>query len=321
MSELDPFGRKKDENPLAGLGSLSDGLESQQAAQPVVPGRSSKDTIDERWRGGTNADAPDERWRGGSETPPKSGPATPSNSGPSTPPPAGSPQAALRDLLGAVEQMKSVSASAGTMVPANINVIGRIVKIVILFVVLMVIVSAVAGVLVTGKSVKDGISNLPTKVGLPTTDLGSQGGADPVGLQSKSLLRRTNLAPALKRLRTSGLGRLKSLSIRPERVDAQLLTKDGRLRSVQVRSDGKLTELSVSGGGFAQLQTIPFARANSAAPARMARSAARRVKRPVSQVDYVVLIGTDPSAAWTVVMKGGGQFIADARGRITRRIG
>ena len=35
MPERDPFGRLPDENPLAGLGSLSEGNESQ-TAEPVV---------------------------------------------------------------------------------------------------------------------------------------------------------------------------------------------------------------------------------------------------------------------------------------------
>jgi len=59
----------------------------------------------------------------------------------------------------------------------------------------------------------------------------------------------------------------------------------------------------------------------AAAPARLARGAAERAKRPVSQVDYVALVGVAPQATWTVVMRGGGQFAGDARGRITRRIG
>ncbi len=142
----------------------------------------------------------------------------------------------------------------------------------------------------------------------------------PVGLGSRSLLVRRNLAPALKRLRTSGLGRLRTLRIAPERIDVQLLTRGGRLRSVQLRYDGELRKFGSSGPGFGSLPTLSFAQIDAGAPARLARGAAGRMKKPVSQVDYVVRIETTPQTAWSVVMRGGGQFVGDARGRITRRI-
>lgn len=146
-------------------------------------------------------------------------------------------------------------------------------------------------------------------------------GPDPVGLQPRSMLLRANLAPALRRLRTGGLGQLQTLRIAPERVDATLLTRAGKLRFVQVRSDGRLRRLSLSGGGFDRIPTIPFAEVDAAAPARLARSAAGRSKRPVSQVDYVVRLNAGTDATWSVVMRRGGQFVGDARGIIIRRIG
>jgi hypothetical protein len=197
--------------------------------------------------------------------------------------------------------------------------VGRIVKVAVVLAIIVALAGGLGGLVSVGERVKDSVSDLPAKLAPPSGTGG--GGAEPVGLAKNSLLLRRNLAPALRRMRTSGLGRLKSLSIRPQRLDAQLLTKDGRLRSVQQRFDGKLSEVSISGGGFGALKTIAFSRANSAAPSRLARSAARRMKRPVSRVDYVVLVDSGPQAVWTVVMQGGGQFLGDARGRITRRIG
>ena len=142
----------------------------------------------------------------------------------------------------------------------------------------------------------------------------------PVGLGKHSLLARGNLAPALRRLQRSGLGRLQSLRIAAERIDVQLLTREGRLRSVQLRYTGELRRFSLSGAGFGHLTTLPFSDVDPAAPQRLARGAAERLKRPVSQVDYVVRINAGPGTAWTVVMLNGGQFIGDARGQITRRI-
>lgn len=142
----------------------------------------------------------------------------------------------------------------------------------------------------------------------------------PVGLQPRSMLLASNFAPAMRRLRGSGLGRLRSLRVAPERIDAQLVTGSGRLRFVQLPYDGQLRRLSLSGTGFGSLPTIAFARVNASAPARIVRSAARRSKSPASRIDYIVL-SPETTAAWSVFMRGGAHFAADARGTIMRRIG
>jgi hypothetical protein len=302
MAERDPFGRLPDENPLAGLGSLSDGIESYEPPQPVVSARPAGDGRGDGGKAGASPhDEPGERRR------------RPRRPGAGQP---GSPEATLRDLLVSVQTMKSAGAT-----PPVARDVGRIVKTVIVLAIVVAFVASIGGLL-SGSAVVDGVSDLPDRVGLPAE--GGSGGApaaEPVGLGEGSMLLRRNLEPALRSMRTRGLGRLKSLSIRPERVDAQLLTNDGRLRSVQQRFDGKLTSLSVSDAGSAGLKTIPFARADPSVPSRLARSAAERVGRAVSDVDYVVFIDIAPESVWTIVMKRGGQFIADARGRITRRIG
>jgi hypothetical protein len=311
MAERDPFGRLPDENPLAGLGTLSDGIDSQAPAQPVVSARPSAAKPGKRPR--DEPRGPDERPRYAPPDPRLR--VDPRAPGPAEP--AGSPQAAaLRDLLVTMQKTKEYVGIRPAVVAGSV---GRIVKVAVVVAIIVAVVGGLGGLVSVGERVKDSVSDLPAKLTPPSGTFG--GGAEPVGLAKNSLLLRRNLAPALRRMRTSGLGRLKSLSIRPQRLDAQLLTKDGRLRSVQQRFDGKLGEVSISGGGFGALKTIAFSRANSAAPSRLARSAARRMRRPVSHVDYVVLVDSGPQAVWTVVMQGGGQFLGDARGRITRRIG
>lgn len=309
MAERDPFGRLPDENPLAGLGSLSDGIDSQAPAQPVVSGRPEEGQRQDRPGRPAAREEP--------SPPPKRRPAT-------TPSAERSQQQTLRELLGAVQQIKTPrrGGASGLGVLRTVERVIWIVRFVIVVAIVLAVGGAAAGVFTTG-SIRDKINEQLPNTELPKDTFGEPGAQSvpkPVGLGKDSLLLQRNLAPALKHMRTSGLGRLKSLSIRPERIDAQLVTRDGRLRSVQQRFDGKLGELSISGGGFGQLPTISFKRANSAAPGRLARGAARRVRQPVSKVDYVVLISSGATTLWTVVMKSGAQFLGDARGHITRRI-
>jgi hypothetical protein len=118
-------------------------------------------------------------------------------------------------------------------------------------------------------------------------------------------------------LRAAKLGSVSSLSIRPERINAQLVTKGGRLRSVQVSSDRKLDRFSVSGPGFKFVRTVPFAQINTAAPERLARAAARRMGTKTSRLDYVaLLVGT----GWGAYFKNGRIGQGDARGGFVRRI-
>ena len=65
------------------------------------------------------------------------------------------------------------------------------------------------------------------------------------------MLTRRNFSRAMARLRTSGLGRMRTMSVRPERIDAQLLTKGGSLRSVQIKYDDP--EINDFGAGGARL--------------------------------------------------------------------
>lgn len=146
--------------------------------------------------------------------------------------------------------------------------------------------------------------------------------APPQGLQRGSLLLASNFAAVKAKMRTGRYGRLKNISLRPDRINAQFVTKDGRLRSVAFGPGGSAEELSVSGPGFSGIKTIPIAPINTAAPFRITRSAAGRLKRPATSVDYVVYFGEDfvGEIVWGVFMKDGRAFQADTRGRILRQI-
>ena len=91
-------------------------------------------------------------------------------------------------------------------------------------------------------------------------------------------------------------------------------------KQVQVTWQGKLTRLgpaTPTGGptpGLIRLDTIV-----RAAPFRLARSAARRSRRSPSSVDYAVAIDIAGVQRWSVFLKdGGGRYVGDREGRITR---
>jgi hypothetical protein len=138
----------------------------------------------------------------------------------------------------------------------------------------------------------------------------------PAGLEEGSLIGVAGFDDALRRLRTARLGRLTLLRVAPDRIDARLLTRRGRLRNVQIRHDGALRDFGASAGGFGFVDTIPFARVHVAAPERLTRAAARRLGVRLDRVDFLVLT----TAGWSVVFEGGRQFQGDRQGQIVRRI-
>lgn len=305
MAERDAFGRLPDENPLEGLGAFSDDTASKsKASEPAA--------VASDW----------------SVAPPSSAKAEPAaeakaaTSASSSAPRTGNP-AIDRQIAEAMRQAQQMG--GGLDVAKSVRNVGRIFKVAVFLVVIGVVASVARPLIDVGKDVRDAVGEIPSsgEIKIPGTG-GSDGGEDavPTGLSSKSMLRRANLEPALKRLGTSGLGRMQTLTIRPDRLDARLLTKGGSLRSVQIRYGGpEINAFGASGAGFSHLETVPFARIDAGAPQRLARSAAGRARLPVSRVDYITLNGGPGGVTWNAYMKSGrGIFSADARGRITRRI-
>jgi hypothetical protein len=305
MAERDAFGRLPDENPLAGLGSLSDGS-PDQSAQPVVV--QAKDD----WSGAEPADRQ-------SKPEAKSATAASASAAPPRVPRTGNP--AVDQSL--AEVLRQAEALGGTNVVQSVRVVGRVVKLVVFLVVLGVVAGVAMPLIKVGKDVRDAVEDIPSESSSPST--GGGGGEDeqavPSGLSSNSMLTRRNFDRAMDRLSKSGLGRMRSVAIRPERIDGQLLTKGGSVRSVQIRSDDpEIKQFGTSGSGFGHLETIPFAKIDTGAPARLARSAAGRARLPLSRVDYITLNSSLNEVVWGAYMKGGKIYLANSRGRITRRI-
>ncbi len=76
------------------------------------------------------------------------------------------------------------------------------------------------------------------------------------GLSVTSLLRPAAFGKAMTRLRTGGYGRLMNLRVAPDRIDATMLTKDGRVRQVQIVPGGAVRVIGTSPAGFAGARTM-----------------------------------------------------------------
>ncbi len=142
----------------------------------------------------------------------------------------------------------------------------------------------------------------------------------PAGLQRGSLIRPGAFARAMAHLAAQDLGRIQTLRVAPERINATLLTPRTTLMSTQLSFDGKFQQFSESGTGFGHLDTIPYARLDPRAPRRLVRAAAARLNRPATQIEYLVPSINAGRLTWGAYFKNGAIFLGNARGHLTRRI-
>jgi hypothetical protein len=182
---------------------------------------------------------------------------------------------------------------------------------------LLVVAALGLGAVLVVLSVDTGEESLPAATSTGTA-ADAPGGRAPRGLGRGSLLRPRAFAGALARLRGERLGRVQSIRLAPDRVDAQLLGPDGRLRAVQVRSGAELAVLSISEAG--PQETVAFRRIDASAPQRLVRAAAERLGRRPATIDYLVLTPSGRAGAWAAYFRSGEIVAGDSSGRVTRRI-
>lgn len=140
----------------------------------------------------------------------------------------------------------------------------------------------------------------------------------PRGLERTSMLRRGNLAPALRRLRAiTRSDRVDLVRVDAEQVLVTVELGGGGTRLAQARWDGEPEVLSTSpsGGGGS---SFAWSDVDPSAPARIVREATRgRASRSLA---YLVLIDA-AGLRWSAFLKGGGTFSASPDGREVNRIG
>jgi hypothetical protein len=127
-----------------------------------------------------------------------------------------------------------------------------------------------------------------------------------------SLIRRASFAGAVRTLAGAGLGRPLTMRVAPDRIDATLVARGGRVHQVQITAGGALRELA-SGAG-APARTIPYVAIDPAAPQRLVRAGATK-RVPAGSIDYLVLTA---GPQWAAYYKGGRIVIGDAHGRRQR---
>ena len=142
----------------------------------------------------------------------------------------------------------------------------------------------------------------------------------PAGLEPGSLLRPAAFERAIAQIRRRGGGKLENLRVAPERIDATLITDRGTLVNVQVSATEGYRRFSESGPGFTASDTVPFSKLDARIPQKVTRAAAERLGSPVGTIDYLVPSLSDGKVVWGAYFKTGAIFLADARGRIIRRI-
>ena len=139
----------------------------------------------------------------------------------------------------------------------------------------------------------------------------------PKGIAGRSLVGRANFAAALAKLRSSE-GRLTHLRLAPERINATLLVRGGRLRHVHVQPGGAIERLDPDSGPGFDPPTIPFGRLKPGAPQRLARRGAAKLGVPVSTLQYLVPINFGGKVTWAAYFKRARYVIGDAAGRFQR---
>jgi hypothetical protein len=136
----------------------------------------------------------------------------------------------------------------------------------------------------------------------------------PTGITGDSLIRKANFADAMATLKGAGVGRPVNMRVAPDRIDATLLSRGGRLHQVQLTAGGDLREIAALNGPAGT--TVSYGAIDPAAAERLVRAGATR-KSPARSIDYLV-ITAGPPVTWGAYYRGGRIVIGDARGRKQR---
>jgi hypothetical protein len=143
----------------------------------------------------------------------------------------------------------------------------------------------------------------------------------PTGIRGRSMIRPANLAAAITALQRPK-GDLGTLTIRPDRVNAELITRRDNETNYVLTYTGELREGDPVDVGIPQ-ETIPWGRIDPAVPSRFVKAAAKRFDLDPQRIDYVIGerdVFDDEPLRWVAYFKGGAIVQGDEDGRPERRI-
>jgi hypothetical protein len=128
-----------------------------------------------------------------------------------------------------------------------------------------------------------------------------------------SLMDRKALRAALAQLPK---GDIELLRLAPDRLDANVIV-GGKMHVVQVSAGGDVRDITTPSTG----RDAPV-KVNTAAPMRIARTAAKRAGRRPSDIDYLVLIHLLGKDEWQLYFKGDAlHYAASANGKKVHKVG
>jgi hypothetical protein len=126
-----------------------------------------------------------------------------------------------------------------------------------------------------------------------------------------SLLQPAGLKAALAKLPK---GKLQLLRVAPDRINANVMV-GSKMHVVNVAADGEVTDIATPGTSIGGTIKV-----NSAAPGRIAATAAKRTGRRISSVSYLVLIHILGKDEWQLYFDDGTHFSASANGKKVHRV-
>ncbi|CAA9531618.1 MAG: hypothetical protein AVDCRST_MAG85-3730 [uncultured Solirubrobacteraceae bacterium] len=290
MAEPDPFGRGKDEDPLAAMGWSDAGaapaeVETRAESASIVRGETAATAL-----AGSTRDAAATRSAG--------------------------------DAFGEPVLAKPERRRAASRPHRPSRLFSWLPKLLFLGAVLVIVAAVVVPL---AGSVEDAFDSVEETVEdtrdprLPDREDGRLPNlVAPRGLGRGSMLLRGNLAPALKELRSKLGGQLNYVRIEAERVDLQTRGR-GTLTAAQARWDGEPRTFSpvrttAAGNGF------PWSKVDPSAPRRFVRTATKRVGKPASAFNYAVLLDA-AGLKWQVFLRDGTHFTASPDGRRVKKVG
>lgn len=167
------------------------------------------------------------------------------------------------------------------------------------------------------------VSNLPFNGSSTTTSAHSPSspshpGATPTGVATGSLVRPFAVAKFVKN-DLPGEGKLTSLRVSPENIQAETRTASGGSHHILLDYQGTKQVTKISTGGFGSEPTIALSKIDSGAPARMIKHIPRHTK----DIDYLVLNSNAGALTWYAYYKTHNSrfYKADAHGRHVQGLG